>query len=319
MATITLFQVSTLEGWTPIMYALQDCEGPIQIYFISFLMIISFLILNLMVGVICDAYSVVAEEDEDFEPPDEEQLGYCEIRQAEHERAAREGSATKFGLRRYCQTLVAMPQFESVIMVLVLVNTRMWAVVHDGMLHTVLEKLEMADLMFLGIYTFEMVVKLIDLWSITGFFSFSSNVFDFVITGASLASAVLKLAYSVDFNVTMLRALRLTRALRVTRSDSSKATAKLRVLFEELDDDGSGQLEAEEMSQLAFRLGVVLTEADLAEAMVEMDTDMSGEIDFDEFNQWFLRHAEESTALGSNSPRKGVSLLESILEDAYGS
>ena len=53
--------------------------------------------------------------------------------------------------------------------------------------------------------------------------------------------------------------------------------------------------------------------------MAEMDTDMSGEIDFDEFNQWFLRHAEESTALGSNSPRKGVSLLESILEDAYGS
>jgi hypothetical protein len=167
-----LFQVSTLEGWTPIMYALQDCEGPIQIYFVSFLMIISFLILNLMVGVICDAYSVVAEEDEDFEPPDEEQLGYCEIRRAEHERAAREGSATKFGLRRCCQTLVAMPQFESVIMVLVLVNTLMWAVVHDGMSHTVLEKLEMADLMFLGIYTFEMVVKLIDLWSITGFFSF---------------------------------------------------------------------------------------------------------------------------------------------------
>ena len=89
-------------------------------------------------------------------------------------------------------------------------------------------------------------------------FSFSSNVFDFVITGASLAFAVLKLAYGVDFNVTMLRALRLTRALRVTRSDSSKETAKLRVLFDELDDDGSGLLEAEEMSQLALRLGMVL-------------------------------------------------------------
>ena len=69
VTTITLFQISTLAGWTPIMYHLQDCEGPIQIYFISFLMVVSFLILNLMVGVICDAYSVVAEEDENFEPP----------------------------------------------------------------------------------------------------------------------------------------------------------------------------------------------------------------------------------------------------------
>ena len=64
LSMITLFQICTLEGWTPIMYTLSDCEGPVQIYFISFLLICSFLMLNLVVGVICDAYSNVVEEYE---------------------------------------------------------------------------------------------------------------------------------------------------------------------------------------------------------------------------------------------------------------
>jgi hypothetical protein len=61
LAMITLFQICTLEGWTPIMYSLSDSDGPVQLFFVSFLLICSFLMLNLVVGVICDAYATVAE------------------------------------------------------------------------------------------------------------------------------------------------------------------------------------------------------------------------------------------------------------------
>ena len=79
-------------------------------------MVVSFLILNLMVGVICDAYSVVAEEDEDFEPPPEEDgLSYSETRAAAHAEA-KENNEEAMCLRRFCQKAVASQAFENFIM-----------------------------------------------------------------------------------------------------------------------------------------------------------------------------------------------------------
>ena len=61
LTMITLFEICTLEGWTGIMYSLKDCEGPVEIYFVTFLVICSLLMLDLIVGVICDAYAAVSE------------------------------------------------------------------------------------------------------------------------------------------------------------------------------------------------------------------------------------------------------------------
>ena len=47
------------------------------------------------------------------------------------------------------------------------------------------------------------------------------------------------------------------------------------------DEDGGGTLDREEIRKLAKRLGKRLTESKLDEAMGEMDSDASGEVDFD--------------------------------------
>eukprot|EP01052_Picozoa_sp_SAG31_P047879 SAG31_NODE_9771_length_1229_cov_2.496460_1_plen_286_part_10 len=172
----------------------------------------SFLILNLMVGVICDAYAVVAEEDENFQPPPEQEgLSYAEQRSRAHEEATGDANI----VQRWCQKLVASQKFENFIMLVVLLNTLMWASVHDEASDQWLDWLEAADFVFLMIYCGEMIIKLIDVMSIQLFFSYGSNVFDFSITLASV------ITISIQMNVTMLRALRLSRALKVLNMSKS--------------------------------------------------------------------------------------------------
>ena len=61
----------------------------------------------------------------------------------------------------------------------------------------------------------------------------------------------------------------------------------LREMFSEMDADGSGSVDGDEVAQLAKALGAPLDAAELAEAMREMDADGSGEVDFDEFKGWW--------------------------------
>eukprot|EP01050_Picozoa_sp_SAG11_P028966 SAG11_NODE_7967_length_1076_cov_1.552712_2_plen_103_part_00 len=57
--------------------------------------------------------------------------------------------------------------------------------------------------------------------------------------------------------------------------------------------DGSGFLDREEVATLAEKMNLALSEGELDEAMDTMDADGSGEIDFDEFAEWWVEHGEE--------------------------
>jgi hypothetical protein len=83
--------------------------------------------------------------------------------------------------------------------------------------------------------------------------------------------------------------------------------AQCRKLFDQVDDDGSGLLDIDEIPKLAALLGLRLTPEQKEAAMQEMDADGSGEVDFEEFWKWWqetggaddnsaVKH--EDTALG---------------------
>lgn len=59
-------------------------------------------------------------------------------------------------------------------------------------------------------------------------------------------------------------------------------------LFDSIDEDGSGTLEREEIDMLAKEMDTPLTERELDVAMATMDADGSGEVDFEEFSEWYL-------------------------------
>eukprot|EP01043_Picozoa_sp_COSAG02_P059618 COSAG02_NODE_7632_length_2925_cov_1.298655_3_plen_70_part_00 len=54
-----------------------------------------------------------------------------------------------------------------------------------------------------------------------------------------------------------------------------------------MDMDEGGTLDRDEIRDLARSLGNQLTDAQLDQAMVEMDEDGSGEVDFEEFFDWY--------------------------------
>eukprot|EP01052_Picozoa_sp_SAG31_P034190 SAG31_NODE_3959_length_3718_cov_1.526389_1_plen_265_part_00 len=58
-------------------------------------------------------------------------------------------------------------------------------------------------------------------------------------------------------------------------------------MFKELDFDNSGTLDNTEIRTLAHKLGRFLTRSELDRAMCEMDADGSGEIEFEEFRDWW--------------------------------
>ena len=60
----------------------------------------------------------------------------------------------------------------------------------------------------------------------------------------------------------------------------------LRRLFTQLDVDGSGTLDENEVVALAAAGGKKMSRRQLADAMREMDEDGSGEVDFEEFEAW---------------------------------
>ena len=58
-------------------------------------------------------------------------------------------------------------------------------------------------------------------------------------------------------------------------------------LFQELDTNGSGGLDLEEVAQLAQKLQVQMSRREIKQAFAEMDTDRDGDVAFSEFSKWW--------------------------------
>lgn len=83
----------------------------------------------------------------------------------------------------------------------------------------------------------------------------------------------------------------------------------LRKLFRQLDVDGSGALDREEVKMLAAAGGKAMSERQLSDAMKQMDKDGSGEIDFEEFAEWW-QHGILNPPVGTDVFRRITNQLE---------
>ena len=96
----------------------------------------------------------------------------------------------------------------------------------------------------------------------------------------------------------------------IGRRDALRAEAEQ--LFAEVDEDGSGTLDAEEVQQLASRLGLKLDRVAAKAAMDVMDADGGGDVDFEEFWMWWVENRERAPcSLRCSSPklRRGPSVV----------
>lgn len=71
----------------------------------------------------------------------------------------------------------------------------------------------------------------------------------------------------------------------------------VRELFKEIDEDGSGTLDPEEVRQMLTKLGVEkVNDESLQEVFTKMDPDGDGEVTLDEFLGWWSAEGEEFKA-----------------------
>jgi len=75
----------------------------------------------------------------------------------------------------------------------------------------------------------------------------------------------------------------------LTEEEKAAQKPMIEKMFHELDADGSGLLDHGEIKQLCNDLGLQLTDEQVDMALAKIDEDNSGECDFEEFFNWYIK------------------------------
>ncbi|KAF7236847.1 Voltage-dependent L-type calcium channel subunit alpha-1C [Varanus komodoensis] len=168
-AMMALFTVSTFEGWPELLYRSIDSHmedvGPIynhrveiSIFFIIYIIIIAFFMMNIFVG-----FVIVT-----FQEQGEQEYKNCEL--DKNQRQCVEYALKARPLRRYIPKnqyqykvwyVVNSTYFEYLMFVLILLNTICLAMQHHGQSCIFKEAMNILNMLFTGLFTVEMVLKLI--------------------------------------------------------------------------------------------------------------------------------------------------------------
>ena len=90
-------------------------------------------------------------------------------------------------------------------------------------------------------------------------------------------------------------------------------------IFEQIDADASGVMDADEVRGLVSLLGIKMNAKELQDAMFVMDDDGSGEVDFEEFFAWWTNPGTQQY-VGKSRERmeKLKQVFDTLDDDASG-
>uniref|UniRef100_A0A8C1CGN8 Voltage-dependent L-type calcium channel subunit alpha n=1 Tax=Cyprinus carpio carpio TaxID=630221 RepID=A0A8C1CGN8_CYPCA len=198
---MALFAVSTFEGWPGLLYRAIDSHtedvGPIynyrviiSIFFIIYIIIIAFFMMNIFVG-----FVIVT-----FQEQGEQEYKNCEL--DKNQRQCVEYALKARPLRRYIPKnpyqykvwyVVNSTYFEYLMFTLILLNTICLAMQHHGQSQSFSKAMNILNMLFTGLFTVEMILKLIAFKPRVrhGYFSDPWNVFDFLIVIGSIIDVIL--------------------------------------------------------------------------------------------------------------------------------
>ncbi|UJR26618.1 hypothetical protein I4U23_007937 [Adineta vaga] len=263
LAMLTVFQCITMEGWTSILYRMNDAIGRdwAWIYFVSLIIIGSFFVMNLVLGVLSGEFSKEREKAKqrgDFQKLREIQIidesfrNYMAwIRKAEIGDDATDATENNVALdasgepvkkarrfekhcgwlhtklrylrvfhaytRRRIHALVKSQAFYWIVILLVLMNTVVLATEYYGQPPWLTETQEIANRVFVYLFSFEMLLKMYSL-GITGYFVSNFNRFDcFVVIASIIEFVLIHFGIMPALGISVLRCVRLLRVFKVTR------------------------------------------------------------------------------------------------------
>nr|XP_042114264.1 voltage-dependent R-type calcium channel subunit alpha-1E isoform X4 [Peromyscus maniculatus bairdii] len=257
-AVLTVFQCITMEGWTTVLYNTNDALGATWnwLYFIPLIIIGSFFVLNLVLGVLSGEFAKERERVENRrafmklrrqQQIERELNGYRawidkaeEVMLAEENKnagtSALEGTplarasikSTKVDgasyfrhkerlLRISIRHMVKSQVFYWIVLSVVALNTACVAIVHHNQPQWLTHLLYYAEFLFLGLFLLEMSLKMYGMGPRLYFHS-SFNCFDFGVTVGSIFEVVWAIFRpGTSFGISVLRALRLLRIFKITK------------------------------------------------------------------------------------------------------
>ena len=244
-AFLLIFQCITLEGWTPIMYLVQQSlTGWTFIYFLLLVFIGAFFLLNLALAVMTEVYDeentrAKLEAEQQAEEEDEKEAiaerKEAEARAKRHDkgiytddeedsddenlRRLQEsiiGGGGGVNVRAFCKAIINASWFGPLFVVLIIANTIVLAMAYDGMSDSYEKGLDTANLVFTIMFILELVLKVVGM-GVEEYGKDPFNKFD----AAIVLMSIIELAFSSGGGLTALRAFRIMRVLKLIRSWTS--------------------------------------------------------------------------------------------------
>uniref|UniRef100_A0AAY5K984 Voltage-dependent L-type calcium channel subunit alpha n=1 Tax=Esox lucius TaxID=8010 RepID=A0AAY5K984_ESOLU len=249
-AMLTVFQSITMEGWTDVLYWVNDAIGNEWpwLYFVTLILIGSFFVLNLVLGVLSGEFTKEREKAKsrgefqklrETQQLDEDLKGYMEwITQAEVLENDPEGkdivcpilsnpcssSVPSHLARRWnryfrmkCLVLVKSKEFYWSVILLVFLNTIAIATEHHHQSHTLTALQDNANKFLLTMFALEMFVKMYALGLPQYFLSLFNRYDCFVVTVGVLEIILVTADIISPLGISVLRCIRLLRLFKVTR------------------------------------------------------------------------------------------------------
>ncbi|XP_075882176.1 calcium channel, voltage-dependent, L type, alpha 1F subunit [Nelusetta ayraudi] len=225
MGMMALFTVSTFEGWPALLYKAIDANGEnsgpiynyrveISIFFIVYIIIIAFFMMNIFVG-----FVIIT-----FREQGEQEYKNCEL--DKNQRQCVEYALKAQPLKLYIPknpvqyrfwSIINSTGFEYVMFVLILLNTVTLAVQHYEQSKTFSDVMDLLNMVFTGLFTFEMLLKLLALRP-RHYFIDAWNSFDaLIVVGSVVDIVVTEFSSGEDSSRVSITFFRLFRVMRLVK------------------------------------------------------------------------------------------------------
>uniref|UniRef100_A0A671KCA6 Voltage-dependent L-type calcium channel subunit alpha n=1 Tax=Sinocyclocheilus anshuiensis TaxID=1608454 RepID=A0A671KCA6_9TELE len=225
MGMMALFTVSTFEGWPALLYKAIDANaenhGPIynyrveiSIFFIVYIIIIAFFMMNIFVG-----FVIIT-----FREQGEAEFKNCEL--DKNQRQCVEYALKAQPLKLYIPknpvqykfwSIINSTGFEYIMFVLILLNTVTLAVQHYDQSKFFSYVMDILNMVFTGLFTVEMIIKLMAL-RLRHYFIDAWNSFDaLIVVGSVVDIVVTEFSSSEDSSRVSITFFRLFRVMRLVK------------------------------------------------------------------------------------------------------
>ncbi|XP_029689724.1 calcium channel, voltage-dependent, L type, alpha 1F subunit isoform X2 [Takifugu rubripes] len=225
MGMMALFTVSTFEGWPALLYKAIDANGEnsgpiynyrveISIFFIVYIIIIAFFMMNIFVG-----FVIIT-----FREQGEQEYKNCEL--DKNQRQCVEYAVKAQPLKLYIPknpvqykfwAIINSTGFEYVMFVLILLNTVTLAIQHYEQSKTFSHVMDILNMVFTGLFTVEMLLKLLALRP-RHYFVDAWNSFDaLIVVGSVVDIVVTEFSSGEDSSRVSITFFRLFRVMRLVK------------------------------------------------------------------------------------------------------